>query len=382
MPLVLILAGSLALAAWLYVFFFRGWFWIFRFLPLRAVTTRTRVVAVVPARNEAEHIYDAVKSVLTQDGTDVVQLIVVDDGSTDDTAAVARRAAVSCGGANRLMVVQGKPLPPGWTGKVWAMQQGTEAVLRLAPAPDFLLFTDADVVHGAGVVAALAAQAEKGYDLVSAMVELRCTSFAEKLLIPAFVYFFFQLYPPRWISDPRRRTAGAAGGCILIRPEALAQAGGLAADTIRGAIIDDCALAAAVKRSGGRLWLGPTAGSRSLRGYVSFAGVLQMVSRNAFNQLRHSALLLAGTVIGMLLLYLAPVALLFARRPIPVALGAAALLLMVGSYVPALRAYRRNPLWAFTLPLAALFYLGATLHSALRYWSGAGGEWKGRVQDP
>lgn len=377
MPLALTLVAALALAAWLYLFFARGWFWRFFFLPLAAPATPPRLVAIIPARDEAEHIYDAVKSVLTQQGVELLQLIVVDDGSTDDTAAVARRAAVSCGGANRLMVVQGKPLPAGWAGKVWAMQQGAEAAARFGA--DAFFFTDADIVHGERALAALATQAQNGYDLVSAMVELRCASVAERLLIPAFVYFFFQLYPPKWVADPRRGTAGAAGGAMLIRPGALDRAGGFGA--IRNALIDDCALAAAVKRAGGRLWLGPTRASRSLRGYGSLAGVGAMVSRTAFNQLRHSTALLCATLLGMLLLYLAPVALLFSRPPVAVALAAAATLLMLASYLPALRAYGRNPLWALTLPLAGLFYLGATLHSALRYWSGRGGQWKGRAQD-
>jgi len=378
MPLALLILGSLALAAWVYLFFFHGWFWRFRFLPAAEPATRPRVVAIIPARNEAAHVYDAVTSVLTQQGVELQQLIVVDDGSTDDTAAVARRAAVSCGQANRLTVVQGKPLPAGWAGKVWALQQGAEmAAARFAP--DFLFFTDADITHGERMLAALAAQAEKGYDLVSAMVELRCASFAERLLIPAFVYFFFQLYPPRWSGDPAKRTAGAAGGAMLIRPAALEQAGGLAA--IRGEIIDDCALAARVKAAGGRLWLGPTRAARSLRGYGSLGGVGAMVARTAFNQLRHSALLLAATLLGMLLLYVAPSAVLCAREPVARALGGAAAALMLISYLPALRAYRRSPLWAPALPVVAVFYMGATLCSAVRYWAGAGGEWKGRHQD-
>ena len=373
----LVVLGSLALGAWLYLLLFRGMFWIFRPLPMRKATTRARVVAIIPARNEAEHIEAAVRSLLAQDGIELLQLIVVDDGSADATAVLALQVAVACGKKDLVTILPGAPLPTGWTGKVWAMQQGAVTGLRFHP--DFFLFTDADIAHGERVVAALATQAQQDYDLVSAMVKLRWQSFAEKLLIPAFVYFFFQLYPPRWISDPKHATAGAAGGCILIRPAALEKAGGLAA--IRNQIIDDCALAAAVKRSGGHLWLGPTSESRSLRGYGTIAGVGRMVSRSAFNQLRHSTLLLLGTIAGMVLVYLVPVALLFSRDRTAIALSAAALVLMLVSYLPAVRAYRRNPLWTLTLPIAALFYLGATVHSALRYWSGRGGEWKGRHQD-
>jgi len=370
--------ASLALAAWLYLLFLRGMFWIFRFLPMREATTTPRMIAIIPARNEAEHIASAVRSVLAQRDIELLHVIVVDDGSTDATAALARSTAESEGRASLLTVIPGEPLPAGWAGKVWAMQQGVEAGLRLSP--DFLLFTDADIAHGEGVFAALGAQAQENrYDLISAMVELRCQSFAEKPLIPAFVYFFFQLYPPRWISDPEDATAGAAGGCILIRPAALEAAGGLQA--IRGAIIDDCALAAAVKRSGGCLWLGPTSESRSLRGYGTFAAVGRMVSRTAFNQLRHSAALLVATILAMLILYVAPIALLFSRELLTIALAATALALMLISYFPAVRAYHRNPLWTLTLPIAAIFYMVATIHSALQYWSGRGGEWKGRHQD-
>lgn len=211
------------------------------------------------------------------------------------------------------------------------------------------------------------------------MVKLHCRSVAEKLLIPAFVFFFFMLYPPAWIPDSRRATAGAAGGCLLIRPEALARAGGIAA--IRGEIIDDCALARAVKGSGGKIWLGITDNSVSIRPYDTFAEIGSMVSRTAFNQLHHSALLLLGAVVGLAVTYLLPPSLLFSRHAVPVVLGAAAWAGMTFAYLPMIRFYRLNPLWAFTLPLAALFYLGATIHSAIKFWLGHGGEWKGRAQD-
>ena len=213
------------------------------------------------------------------------------------------------------------------------------------------------------------------------MVRLHCATPAEKLLIPAFVFFFFKLYPPAWIANPRRAAAGAAGGCILIRPAALEQAGGIQA--IRGEVIDDCALAARVKRSGGRLWLGASAATSSLRPYGSFSEIGRMISRSAFNQLRHSSLLLLLSIVGMAATYLLPPALaLFSHRAAPAALGAAAWLLMMLSYVPVLRMYRLSPLWALALPLVAAFYAGATFHSAWKYWTGRGGEWKGRVQDP
>ena len=220
----------------------------------------------------------------------------------------ARDAATGCGRADALTVLAGQPLPPGWSGKLWAVQQGIERALTLQPR--FLLLTDADVQHSPENVATLVAVAEHGgYDLTSFMVKLHCQSLAEKLLIPAFVFFFFMLYPPEWIRDPRRNTAGAAGGCVLIRPEALERAGGIAA--IRGEIIDDCALAAVIKRNRGKVWLGVTSETHSLRAYGSFAEIERMIARTAFNQLRHSAWLLMAAVAGLALVYLLPLALLF-----------------------------------------------------------------------
>src|SRR5208283_4539025 len=223
-----------------------------------------------------------------------------DDSSTDDTAPAAREAALRFGHANALTVLAGQSLPTGWSGKLWAVQQGIEQALGLRPR--FLLLTDADVQHAPDSIATLVAVAEGGgYDLASFMVKLHCRSVAEKLLIPAFVFFFFMLYPPEWVRDPRRRTAGAAGGCMLIRPAALERIGGITA--IRQEIIDDCALARAVKRSGGKVWLGLAPETRSLRAYHTFGEIERMVARTAFNQLRHSAWLLLGTVLGMLLVF-------------------------------------------------------------------------------
>jgi hopene-associated glycosyltransferase HpnB len=242
------------------------------------------------------------------------------------------------------------------------------------------LLTDADIEHGPDNVARLVEIATGGnYDLASFMVKLHCRSMAEKLLIPAFVFFFFLLYPPGWVRNPRRKSAGAAGGCILIRPEALERAGGMAA--IRHEIIDDCALARAVKRSGGKLWLGLTADTHSLRAYNSFGEIERMIARTAFNQLRHSAWLLLGTVLAMLLVFVFPL-LMLATGSVPLRIaGATAYLLECAVYLPMIRFYELNPLWALTLPFSAIFYVAATIHSALKYWSGHGGEWKGRAQD-
>ena len=258
------------------------------------------------------------------------------------------------------------------------MQQGVERARGLNP--EWLMFADADVLHDAEIAAKLGFIALQGnYDLVSFMVRLHCESLAEKLLVPAFVYFFFMLYPPAWIRDPRRATAGAAGGCMLVRSEALERAGGLQAT--RGALIDDCSLARLLKRHGGRLWIGLTDQSHSLRRYETFSEIERMVSRTAFNQLKHSSLLLLCTIAGMVITYLAPPLLLLTGIRPAVFMGAAAWAAMTITYSTMVRHYRLNSAWALALPLAALFYLGATMHSAVKYWSGSGGDWKGRVQD-
>ena len=217
------------------------------------------------------------------------------------------------------------------------------------------------------------------YDLASFMVKLHCRSFGERLLIPPFVFFFFLLFPPNWIRDPKRSTAGAAGGCMLIRPAALERAGGTA--SIRSEIIDDCALARVVKRSGGRVWLGLTRTTRSDRAYGSFVAIERMIARTAFNQLRHSALLLIGAILGLIVTYFVPLLLVFSGNKPLVALGLVSWLLMAVAYLPMVGFYELNPLWSLTLPFGACFYLAATMDSALKFWAGRGGEWKGRAQD-
>jgi len=374
----LLISGSVALLAWLYLLLFHGRFWRTDLL-LAAVGSAGPpsglVAVVIPARNEAENIGPAVSSLLNQGCADHMRIFVVDDHSTDGTADAARAAAE---GDDKLQVIDGEALPPGWTGKLWAVQQGIQAALSVGP--QFLLLTDADIEHARDSVATLVSIAEKdNYDLVSFMVKLHCRTIAEKLLVPAFVFFFFLLYPPRWIRSSRQRIAGAAGGCMLIRPEALQRAGGIAA--IRGAIIDDCALARRVKRSGGRVWLGLTRDSHSLRQYDSFGEIERMIARTAFNQLSHSAVLLVGAMFGMALIYLLPLVLLFTGNRPDEIVGAATCVLMLVAYLPMVRFYGLGWYWALTLPASALFYMFATIDSALRFWRGRGGEWKGRAQD-
>ena len=372
--------GAAVLVGWAYLLLFHGRFWRLGELvpPEEAEAAEGVIAAVVPARDEAETVAESVRSLLAQRGSEIARIFLVDDGSSDGTADRAREAAERAGMVDRLTIVRGEPLPPGWSGKIWAMQQGIARALELKP--EFLLLTDADVSHSPKNIAALARFAQReNYDLVSLMVKLHCENLTEKLLIPAFVFFFFKLYPPRWISDPRRKTAGAAGGCMLIRPELLERAGGMAA--IRGEIIDDCALAKAVKKSGARLWLGLSPETRSLRPYSSFAEIGRMISRTAFNQLNHSVLLLLLSLLGLCFIYLFPIVLLFSGTLVAAVLGGLSWLAMFSAYLPVVRFYRLNPAWALSLPLAALFYMGATMRSAWQYWRGRGGQWKGRVQD-
>ncbi|CAJ8519957.1 group 2 family glycosyl transferase [Burkholderia pseudomallei] len=389
--IVVFLLSCLSLVIWLVLLFGRGGFWrarAARRLPpdargAAAAAGWPAVATVVPARNEADVIGEAVRSLVEQAYEGAFHLIVVDDHSTDGTAEAARAAAAAVGCADRLTVLAAQPLPAGWSGKVWAQSQGIAAVRSLGLPADYLLLTDADIGHPPDAVAQLVtrAQAEQR-DLVSLMVRLRCDSFWEKALIPAFVFFFAKLYPFSWINDPRNRTAGAAGGCMLVRRDALEEAGGI--ESIRGALIDDCSLAVQIKHRGaGRhpIRLDLADRSVSLRPYDSWRDIWNMIARTAFTQLRYSPVLLLGTLVGMTILYLVPpvAALAYGARAWPAWLAWAS---MCTAYAPMLSYYRRSPWWAPALPLVALFYVGATFASAVRYWRGKGGQWKARVQAP
>ena len=369
--------GSAPFLIWVYLFTGRGRFWQVPNAvnePKALLMSSPRVAVVVPARNEADVVGQAVRSLLEQDYSGQVQILVVDDHSSDDTANVARRAASDK--AEQLTISLATSLPAGWTGKMWAVSQGVQQATQFAP--DYFLFTDADIVHASDSITSLVARAQRdNLDLVSMMARLRCSSLAERALIPAFVFFFFMLYPPEWVSSPTHRTAAAAGGCILVRAEALARIGGIAA--IRNELIDDCALGREMKRHG-RLWLGLTQHTHSIRGYDGFGGVGRMISRTAFYQLRHSGWLLMATVLGMAITFLGP-PVLVCFGGWAALLGGTAWLMMSTAFWPTLRLYSRSPLWAPLLPVIAMFYTGATVHSAVRYWLGHGGEWKGRLQD-
>jgi hopene-associated glycosyltransferase HpnB len=381
--------AALAAVAWAVLLTGHGGFWrTSQRLP--AVTSEParwpEVVAVVPARDEAAVLPETLPTLLTQDYPGRFAVTLVDDASTDGTGEVATR--LGAGARRTLRVVTGAAKPPGWAGKPWAMAQGVAAIA--ADDADYVLFTDADIAWTAGALRALVAAAE-GDDrvLVSQMVLLRTRSGWEKAIIPAFVYFFAQLYPFRWVNRPRGRTAAAAGGCMLVRRDALAAAGGI--EPIRDALIDDVALGRLLKRQG-RVWLGLTTAIRSVRPYAGLADLWQMVARSAYTQLRYSPLLLAGTLIGLAWLYALPPASALAGLVALVAgsgatgpvlcaaAGLAGWAIMAGSFLPMLRLYRLSPLRGPLLPAVALLYAVMTADSARRHYAGRGGAWKGRVE--
>lgn len=369
-----ILAAALPLVIWAYLLLARGGFWrIAPFQAAAAVGDLRRIAVVIPARDEAASIAQVVDSWRAQRYDGPMRVFIVDDHSSDGTAAIAQKA-ISDSSRFQLLSAPGKP--PEWTGKLWAMSYGVEAAREFAP--DYFLFTDADIVHAPDTLRALLAHAQSGdYDMVSLMVRLDCSTLAERALIPAFVFFFFLLYPPRWIADVSSPVAGAAGGCMLVRRTTLERAGGIAA--IRDALIDDCALAGAIKGTGGHVFLSPAESSHSLRVYQTFGEIGRMISRTAFTQLRYSWLLLAATLLGLFCTYLLPVGLALFAHGIPRAAGLAAWLMMSVCYAPTVRYYRISLAWCVLLPAIALFYSGATLHSGVRYRQGRGGEWKGRT---
>lgn len=357
-----------ALLAWAYLLLLHGRFW--QAGPSLAPAwpaSPPAVDVVIPARDEAEGIGDAIRSLLAQDYAGSLRVIVVNDRSTDRTGAIARGF-----GDPRLLVLDGKPRPPEWSGKLWAMSQGLARTTA-----GLVLLTDADIVHNPAHVATLVAKAERdGLDLVSEMVELRCTTLAERALVPAFVFFFQLLYPFAWVNDPMRATAAAAGGTVLVRRRALDRIGGIAA--LRGALIDDVALAAAVKR-GGRIWLGHSRLARSVRPYPGAGDIWRMVARTAYVQLRFSPWVLLGTVLGLALVWLAPPLLTVFGTGFARMAGAFAWAGSTVSFLPTLGRFRQSPLWALALPAIACFYLAATVGSAIGHHRGRGVVWKRRA---
>ncbi len=375
------LIASMVLAIWLYLLAGRGGFWLARqrddAIPA-GVRSWPAMTAIIPARDEAECVGETISSLLRQNYPGEFAIILVDDQSRDATAQVARDAAAALGAADRLTVVSGRALPGGWTGKLWAQHQGVEVATAVPRPPTYLLLTDADIVYAPGALKGIVAQAQSGpYALTSLMAKLRCESLAERMFIPAFIFFFQMLYPFSWANNPRRSTAAAAGGCMLVRHDALAQAGGMAA--IRSALIDDCALAKVLKTHG-PIWIGLTDNVRSSRAYPATEDIRRMVARTAYAQLRYSPLLLTGTVFGLAITYLAPVALAVFAGGLARLLGVLAWLAMALAFQPTLRFYRLSPLWGLALPAIAAIYMAFTIDSAYQHARGRGGMWKGRAQ--
>jgi hopene-associated glycosyltransferase HpnB len=380
--MMLFVVTILPLLIWVYTLLGRDFFWLMRERddrneppPLRSYPP---VCAVVPARNEADVIARSITSLLAQDYPGPFHIILVDDDSDDGTGEAAKAAAQALGAASRLDVIGGAALPSGWTGKLWAMAQGVARAETLDPKPELLLLTDADIAHAPENLRRLAARAETGkLSLVSLMAKLRCDTFAEKMLIPAFVFFFDMLYPFAAVNDPKRRLAAAAGGCMLVRRDALKAAGGV--EAIRAAIIDDCAMGAMMKAQG-PIWLGLTERAHSIRSYGGFAEIGRMVSRSAYAQLNYSPWLLIGALAGMALTYVAPPLLAIFGAGWSQWAGLAAWGLMAVSFQPMLRFYRRSPLWGVALPVIGALYTLYTVQSAIDVWTGKGGFWKGRAQ--
>lgn len=367
------MTAAISFAAWVYLIGFRGMFWRSGPEPgSGAPSGKARVAVVVPARNEAEHIGQSLGSLLAQDYSGELTIILVDDGSSDGTSEIATSLAAE----ERLAIIRGKPLPAGWSGKLWATNQGLAH--ERAGAADYILLTDADIAHETDHVSVLVAKAEAdGRDMVSEMVRLRCVTLAERALIPAFVFFFQMLYPFAEVADPAKRAAGAAGGTMLVSRGALDRIRGVS--RIRGELIDDCALAKEIKRTGGRIWLGHTTRADSRRAYSHWKDVWNMIARTAYVQLGNSPLMLLGCVAGMGIVFCAPPVLAIFAHGVSRWLSVLSWLAMAGAIQPTLGRYHRSPLWGLALPGISFFYLCATVASAVRHSRGRGGEWKSRV---
>lgn len=384
--------AAAAASAWAWLLLGRGWYWRTDVqLPARSPDLEPdcwpAVTAVVPARNEAAVLPSTLPTLLDQDYPGRFRIVVVDDSSTDGTADVAEGIGAASTGPG-VNVVAAAPLPDGWAGKVWAMHTGvTSDPTRRC---EYILLTDADIAHPPNLLRRLVGMAEhRDLDLASVMAQLRAVTPFERLLVPAFVYFFGLLYPFRWSNDVNRATAAAAGGCVLVRRPMLERIGGL--ESIRNQIIDDCALAARIKQAGGRTWLGLGRDVRSERGYGGLSGVWHVVARTAYTQLAYSPIRLLGTVVALLLAFVAPPAAVVAgganlvigidtgTATATLAAGILGWALMTFSYLPMTRWYSGSLLRAVTLPLSAVIYVTMTLDSARRHYGGIGGGWKGRT---
>ncbi|PSF35038.1 glycosyl transferase family 2 [Aphanothece hegewaldii CCALA 016] len=389
----LFIISLLSLFIWIYLILFRGGYW----LSNQKLEPNSKlddfypsICAVIPARNEADTIPISLPSLLKQQYTGDFKIILVDDQSEDCTGEIALKISKNLNQSPRINIIQGQPLPSGWSGKLWAMEQGLNYIQSQNINAKYILFTDADIQHDLLNITQLVTKAEKEkLALVSLMVLLKCESFWERFLIPAFVYFFEKLYPFSWANNPKNKMAAAAGGCILIRRDILEKIGGI--EILKTALIDDCTLASEVKKfiqnnpnmETKGIWLGLTETTFSLRDYPTLKSIWDLIARTAFTQLNYSTFLLIGTVLGMVMTYLiSPISIILGiilGNQIILAIGLIIWLLMAISYYPTLKLYKRSPLWSFSLPVIAFLYTLMTIDSALRYWQGKGGGWKGRV---
>ena len=392
-----LIVNAVPLIVWIYLWLGRGGFWqTENRLPCETPLLDKdygwpTVSIVIPARNEAHNLPITLPVILDQDYPGSYHVFLIDDHSDDNTGVVATAVASEIKQTKRLSVIEAEPLPPGWTGKLWALEQGTKASMDVDP--EFFLFTDADILHARDSLQLLVTKAVSDQlDLVSLMVKLRINTLWERLLIPAFVYFFTMIYPFSWVNSARRKTAAAAGGCILLRRVSLCSVGGLV--SIRDRLIDDCAMAKAIKHhgglSGGKIWLGLTEDVNSIRGYDDLREIWGMVTRTAYTQLNYSPLLLLGTISGLVLVFLVPplgfvcgfVGIELGWTPVVAGwisvMGFTSWLLMIRTYWPMLKLYKVSPFFALLLPIIATFYAFMTLHSAWQYLFTIGNTWKGR----
>jgi hopene-associated glycosyltransferase HpnB len=380
-----LLLSGLSCLIWLYLLGFRGKFWLTNqtiTLGPDNLEKYPNITVIIPARNESEALPISLPSILEQNYGGRVEVVIVDDQSDDGTGEIAKGMRTNCQTQGKLTVISGEPLPQGWSGKLWAIAQGISYAEKQEILPDYYLLTDADIKHDRHNLRNLVFKAEKEHlGSVSLMVLLRCQSFWERFLIPAFVFFFAKLYPFPLVNTPESKVAAAAGGCILIRRDVLKKIGGIG--RVKDALIDDCSLAQVVKSEGESIWLGLTETTVSLRPYPTLKTIWDMVARTAFTQLNYSLWMLLGAVGGMTVVYLIPIISLIwgiiGGEKSLVILGLTTWLLMATAYLPTVRFYRCSPVWAFCLPAIAFFYTLMTIDSALRHWQGQGGAWKGRV---
>ncbi len=379
------------LIIWIYLLIFHGKFWLAdqRLLPtseteIENMEYSPSVSVIIPARNEAQLLRVTLNSLLIQDYPGILKIILVDDCSQDNTVNIGKFFDQKGNNCTKLEVISGADLPSNWTGKLWAINQGIKYIKQQTLTPDYFLLTDANIEHSSTNIRQLVVKAEQeNLALVSLMVKLQCESLAEKLMIPAFVFFFQKLYPFKWVNNSQKSTAAAAGGCVLIRHQVLDEVGGI--EVIKNALIDDCSLAKAVKQksTNKKIWLGLTLETKSLRSYPDLMSIWNMVARTAFTQLNYSPFLLLVTVIAMKLVYLIPslgiiLGVIFGWWEV-VAIALLARLLMFLAYLPIVRFYQLSPIYAMGLPTVALIYTLITIDSAWRHWRGQGGYWKGRV---